>query len=150
MSDTVGLKAAERSAADANNGLNCETYSLDYVLEQIKQIALQQNHLNNAIETLGEMRDKESADHGSPVNTSGQAKAQALADVVRCRETTNQQLLRFYEKMYDDLKPKAVLSIKEKALDVVGRTLSTCSELPEEKALLVNVFEAIRHLENSD
>ena len=32
------------------------------------------------------------------------SQAEALGDTVRCRETTNQQLLRFYEKMYDDLK----------------------------------------------
>lgn len=28
--------------------------------------------------------------------------AESIADVVRCRETTNQQALRLYEKMYDD------------------------------------------------
>ena len=43
------------------------------------------------------------AGHASP-DVAGQAKAKALGDVVRCRETTNQQLLAFYEKVYDDLK----------------------------------------------
>lgn len=42
---------------------------------------------------------------GSPDNIQGQAKAQAICDIVKCRETTNQQMLSMYEKMYDDLKP---------------------------------------------
>ena len=45
--------------------------------------------------------------YGAP-DVAGQAKAEALGDVVRCRETTNQQLLTFYEKVYDDLKQKHV------------------------------------------
>ena len=32
-------------------------------------------------------------------------KAEAIGAVVKCRETTNQQTLRFLEKIYDDLKP---------------------------------------------
>lgn len=38
-----------------------------------------------------------------PGDIAGQAKATAIGDVVRCREATNQQALRFYEKLYDDL-----------------------------------------------
>ncbi len=51
------------------------------------------------------MDDGDSGDGDSPGNILGQAKAQAFGDIVRCRETTNQQLLKLYEKMYDDLKP---------------------------------------------
>ena len=36
-------------------------------------------------------------------NILGQAKANALRDMIQGRETTNQRLLRLYERMYDDL-----------------------------------------------
>ena len=39
----------------------------------------------------------------SPGNILGKAKADALEGMIRGRETTNQMLLRLYEKMYDDL-----------------------------------------------
>ncbi|MGI6166709.1 MAG: hypothetical protein GX057_06690 [Clostridiales bacterium] len=41
-------------------------------------------------------------------NDANLSKANLLVAVVRNRETTNQQLIKFYEKMYDDLKPKSV------------------------------------------
>lgn len=97
MSDTIENKSNARAA---------EKLSMNYVLEQIEKIASQTEHLNNALQKLGEMADGENADGCSPGNTLGQAKAQAFADVIRCRETTNQQLIRLYEKMYDDFRPK--------------------------------------------
>lgn len=36
---------------------------------------------------------------------SADEMAKAAADIVRCRETTNQKLIAFYEKMADDCKP---------------------------------------------
>ena len=38
-----------------------------------------------------------------PGNVMGQAKAEALGAIVATRETTNQQILWLYEKMYDDM-----------------------------------------------
>ena len=38
--------------------------------------------------------------------SAGEAKAKALADMVRSREATNQKLIAFYEKIYDDLMDK--------------------------------------------
>ena len=49
------------------------------------------------------MSDGDSGECGAPGNIQGQAKAQALGDVVRCRETTNQQLLNFYVTVYNDM-----------------------------------------------
>ena len=42
----------------------------------------------------------DSGEAGSPGNVMGRAKAQALGDIVRCRETTNQQLLDLYKRIY--------------------------------------------------
>ena len=80
-------------------------YSIEYILSQIVKIQEQTEYLNTAIEKLSLMGDGESGGPGSPGNIQGQAKAQAIGDIVRCRETTNQKMLSLYEKMYDDLRP---------------------------------------------
>ena len=43
--------------------------------------------------------------------SAGEAKAKALADMVRSREATNQKLIAFYEKIYDDLMDKKIFRI---------------------------------------
>ena len=81
--------------------------TMDYVLTQIENIAVQTTYLNEAVSELSKMSTSTPVAYASP-DVAGEAKARALGDVVRCRETTNQQLLTFYEKVYDDLKQKPV------------------------------------------
>ena len=71
------------------------------ILVRIASIVNQTSYIGEACEALKEMED--SGDGGAPGNRMDPARAKALADVVQCRETTNQQILRLYEKMYDDL-----------------------------------------------
>lgn len=52
------------------------------------------------------MSGGDSGDPASPGNLQGQAKAEAFGTIIRCRETTNQQILRLYERMYEDLVSK--------------------------------------------
>ncbi len=75
--------------------------TIDYALEQIEKISNQTDYLNNTIGALSAISNS-----NGPEDFAGKAKGQALGDLVKCRETTNQQLLKFYEKMYDDLKPQ--------------------------------------------
>jgi len=75
-----------------------------YIFKQIKEIQDQTGYLNEVINKLSQMSDGDSGEGGSPGNIQGQAKAQALGDVVRCREATNQQLLNFYMTVYNDMK----------------------------------------------
>lgn len=55
------------------------------------------------------MLEKENTNHpvptdcGAPPDVAGQARAEAIATICQNREETNRQLIRFYEKMYDDL-----------------------------------------------
>ena len=63
----------------------------------------QTGYITSAFESLAGMEDGDSGSPGSPGNVLGEAKANAIATVVQSRETTNQQILRLYEKMYDDL-----------------------------------------------
>lgn len=81
--------------------------TMSYVLAQIEKIATQTAYLNETVSELGKMFAATPVAN-APHDIAGQAKAKALGDIVRCRETTNQQLLTFYEKVYDDLKQKPV------------------------------------------
>ena len=80
-------------------------YSIPYILKQIAAIQQETGYLYATISNLAAMSDGDSGDSGSPGNFQGEAKAKAYGDIVRCRETTNQQMLRMYEKMYEDLSP---------------------------------------------
>ena len=73
------------------------------ILMRINNIINQTGYITTAFESLVQMGDGDSGDCGSPGNIMGRAKAEAVAEVVRARETTNQQILRLYEKMYDDM-----------------------------------------------
>lgn len=73
------------------------------ILTRINNIINQTGYITSAFESLVQMGDGDSGDCGSPGNIMGRAKAEAVAEVVRARETTNQQILRLYEKMYDDM-----------------------------------------------
>lgn len=73
------------------------------ILTRINNIINQTGYITSAFEALVQMGDGDSGDCGAPGNVMGKAKAEAVADVAKCRETTNQQILRLYEKMYDDL-----------------------------------------------
>ena len=132
MSD-INIKT-ENSAEQAPGKL-----TVNYVLEQIERISKDTEYLYNTIQKLGEMANESGLD-----DIVGQAKAQALGDVVKCREATNQQLLKMYEKMYDDLKPQ--LTLKEKALDVIDRTLNNPTGTDKDIELLEDLLYAVQGL----
>ena len=73
------------------------------ILVRIASIVNQTSYIGEVAEALKAMADGDSGDMYSPGNVMGQAKAEALGAIVTCRETTNQQILRLYEKMYDDM-----------------------------------------------
>ena len=72
-----------------------------YVLKQIELIRQDNEHINRALNAL--MAIKTGV---GPGDVAGQEQAKGIADTVKCRETTNQKLISFYEKLYSDLKPK--------------------------------------------
>ena len=73
------------------------------ILTRINDIVNQTIYIGEAYEAFKIMGDGDSGDCGAPGNIMGKAKADAVAEVVRSRETTNQQILKLYEKMYDDM-----------------------------------------------
>lgn len=119
-------------------------YSIEYCLEQIERIGRQTEYLNQVISELRQLDD----------NSSCVQKAIALGDIVKCRETTNQQMLRFYEKMYDDLKgPAAVDTVSQKShlqeqlLKIMDKTLENGEFTADDVSDMFNgAFDAIRHI----
>ena len=121
-----------------SNTTKKEKLTIDYVLKQIEQIMKNTDYIQNALEQLSLMPKSE------PGDIAGLEKAKAIADVVRCRETTNQQALRLYEKMYDDLKPKEESS----KLRAIEKLLDTVKEVNSEEGaeVLSDMLDAIRHM----
>ena len=76
---------------------NNQEITVKYILEQIEKIHADSKYIYEALEKLEGVTTSSSADIGA------QAKAQGIETVVQCRETTNQQMLKFYEKIYNDL-----------------------------------------------
>lgn len=138
--------SAETAEADTVPGdvTVSSRYSMDYCLEQIAKIGGQTDYLDQVIAELRQMDD------GS---LAGQ-KAMALSDVVKYRETTNQQMLAFYGKMYDDLKKPAVTDavshkarLQEKLLAIMDNAIENGDFSSSEVGDMFNgAFDAIRHL----
>lgn len=122
-------------------------FSIDYALEQIEKIASSAAYLDNMISELRQMKTEDGVG-----DIATQAKAQALADMVKSREMTNQKLLDFYMKMVDDLKPKtpdysqeklkaleytlsnlvSIVSVTEDSPDVITKALDTIKQIYKE------------------
>ena len=95
-------------------------YTIEYCLEQMELISLQSEHLMQAME---ELKNIESVMGG---DGAGASKARAICEITKAREETNQKLIAFYEKVYDDLKPQKPERPKEVPSFVnLGRTKSS-------------------------
>ncbi len=78
--------------------------SVDYVLRQLEAVHQDDAHIFRALDTLTAMEDGSCGNPGTPGNLLGQAKANAIRDIAVRRENTNLELIKFYEKLYDDLR----------------------------------------------
>ena len=78
-----------------------ENPTVGYVLGQIEKIMSDTDYLHRVITELGNTQS------GGPGDYGASERAQALGHVVACRETTNQRLIDFYQKLYEDLKPRS-------------------------------------------
>ena len=119
-----------------------EKLTINYVLNQIEQIVKDNEYIQNALEQLALMPKSD------PGDIAGQEKAKAIGDIVRCRETTNQQALRLYEKMYDDLKPHEE-NTKNKALEMISGVVKEMAFYESEQGaqILSDMLDTIRHID---
>ena len=114
--------AAEVVATEENVS---KTLSIDYVLAQIEKIVDNTAHITEALNSLKDVRS------GGPGDIGAEGKARGIADVVKCRETTNQQLLAFYTKVFNDLTAPKKDPLTEKMELVRKVRLSTLQDLKE-------------------
>ena len=106
------------------------TITLDMILEQVNKVVNNNAFFEEALQSLMNMTSSNvPMSPGAPPDVAGEARAKAVADICRARETTNQQLIRFYEKMYDDLMYMQGLR-RENAPVVVRPILDEQTELP--------------------
>lgn len=112
--------------------------TVDYVLARIEAVAADNAHIAEALTALGAMGDAQ-----GPGDVNGAEKAQAIAAVVRAREETNQQLLKLYARMYEDLTPRTN-ELKLKAINALSRASEQQdSEVMENFSC---ALDTIRHL----
>ena len=115
-----------------------EKFSMNYCLEQMEKIISQTEYLHHTIQALSEMKNSD-----GPDDLAGQARGQALGDIVKCREATNQRLIAFYEKMYDDLKPKTTAQKRNASPESIAffrERFSDPKTSIEEKGLLLGAI----------
>lgn len=116
--------------------------TMEYILSRIDSIMMDNSHIHKAIEAI---RDMKINDSGDSSDNGDFARGEAISTAVKSRETTNQQLIKLFEKMYDDLKPQKI-GLREKALEVVEKTLNHTGLGDDIKSGLSETLEAIRHI----
>ena len=85
---------------------NTPALTMEYLLGKIDQLANDTAYVHETIAALNALKpDPAFADNPEGDNAST-AKAQALGNVMKTRETTNQQLIALYSKMYEDMRDK--------------------------------------------
>ena len=89
-------------------------YNLEYALEQIERIANDKAYLTEAFDALYAAASNNEPTEGMGGSGTNDKVAEAVAETVKVRETTNQKLIEFYSKMVDDLKPQAPSPLDER------------------------------------
>ncbi len=128
-----------------------KTLTVKDIFDAIGQLRSETAYLNNALSTLSEIPCHGTGHPGSPGDVGAQAKASAIAEIVRCRETTNQQMISFYERIYNDIVNAEMFAVKADVIQKSFRDLMTCracTELdPEDKlSALTDLGERIQCL----
>ncbi len=96
-----------------------EKITIEYIMKQIEAIRTDNTYLLKAVEDMNRMDDISLCDGCYNIVT----KAEGWRDIVRAREATNQKMIEFYEKVYDDMKPKSADSdIKQFIIELVQNT----------------------------
>ena len=75
---------------------NEKEISASSILREVANIQKDNSHIFEALKHLEDVKSEGPGDIGA------EEKAKAIADVVKCRETTNQRLIDFYERAYFD------------------------------------------------
>ena len=119
---TENIATAEAVVTEENVS---KTLSIDYVLAQIEKIVDNTAHITEALNSLKDVCSNYPGDSGA------EGKARGITEIVKCRETTNQQLLAFYTKVFNDLMAPKKDPLTEKMELIKNVRLSTLQDMRE-------------------
>jgi hypothetical protein len=124
--------------------LKKEDVTVEYILSQIEAIRKDTEYLHMAIDKLAQSQDitlPEALPHNMGATLGIVTKAEGLRDMVRCRETTNQKLIAFYEKVYNDIKPLSSGYAKDLIVEMI-RATNAGTEAPD----YIGIINALNHM----
>lgn len=127
--DTEGYKMDERINTVNIENISEENsqYTIESVMQCMKKILDDTQYIKDAIFNVTEIPSGDAGDCGSPGDIAGKAKAEAISTIVRERENTNQKLIDFYNKVYNDLKAQ---QFSASDVDKKIQLLNTLSAMP--------------------
>ncbi len=130
MNENINNQATQETATE-----KASLYTMDHCMTQIALIQAQTAYINEAFAQLSTVRSEGPGDIGA------QERARALGEIVKCRETTNQKLLEFYAKMYEDLRNANSVLVADSVskLTHVGDKVAECCDED-------NAFEALSEI----
>ena len=124
--ETEGYKMDERINTENISEENGQ-YTIESVMQCMKKILDDSDYIKDVLKNIVEIPSGDAGDCGSPGDIAGKAKAEAISTIVREREDTNQKLIDFYNKVYNDLKAQQFsASDVEKKIQLLN-TLSAMS-----------------------
>jgi len=111
---------------DAENGV---VLTVNYILVQMEKIRANSEYIYEALKQVQNIQSF--APTMNAADYAAQAKAEAIGDIVKSREATNQKLLTMYEQMYNDIKPvdESSISEKEKMLKRASEMVASKNDL---------------------
>lgn len=106
-----------------------ERFTPEYIMAQIEKLLAERIHITSVLNMFSSEDD--SNFYG---DVGGRVKYTAIADMVKCRETTIQQALNFYEKMYEEVKPSPMDIAMAQAERILNAPAYASCHSPETKA----------------
>ncbi len=96
--------------------------TVGYILSQIEKIQQDNEHVLKALNSLENIVINDGSG-----DIANQARGAAIGEIVESREATNQRLIAFYEKLYDDIKPEPV-DFNHFSLEQIVDAIERCDE----------------------
>ena len=145
--DTEGYKMDERINTENIESILEENsqYTIESVMQCMKKILDDTQYIKDAIFNVTEIPSGDAGDCGSPGDIAGKAKAEAISTIVREREDTNQKLIDFYNKVYNDLKAQQFsASDVEKKIELINKLYAL--PIPEENIIVDTLTDRVPSL----
>lgn len=142
--ETEGYKMDERINTENISEENGQ-YTIESVMQCMKKILDDTQYIKDAIFNVTEIPSGDAGDCGSPGDIAGKAKAEAISTIVREREDTNQKLIDFYNKVYNDLKAQQFsASDVEKKIELINKLYAL--PIPEENIIVDTLTDRVPSL----